>query len=195
MKRQGLFLFLAVPSQAPKYDGANIETKYDNYMLDRFIEKYKDRRRDKEQIVYKLSYAGKFIIIKGKTLCGSLIIINNVFKQYDPANTKRFEGHLYKHLFDHFLETQGTGRFRIKTLARVNVRTSLYQVLKREQMELDKNRYNPNCLNNAVEAFIPLYNEDTGMYGWIDKTTVMNFHRWLNSKEHKAYKKRYGKAA
>jgi hypothetical protein len=163
-------------------------------MLDRFIEKYTDRRRDKEQVVYKLSYAGKFIIIKGKTLCGSLIIINNVFKQYSPEK-KRFDGHLYKHLFDHYLEAAGTGRFRVKILARVNTKTTLYDVLKREQMELVKHRYNPDCLNNTLDAFIPLYNEDTNMYGWIDKGTVLSFHRWLNSKAYKVYKKRYSKPA
>jgi len=160
-------------------------------MLDYLISKYKDGRKDKAEIVYKLSYCGRFVIIKGKTLCGSLIIINNAFKQYD-RDKKRFAGHLYRHLFDHYQANEGVGRFRIKTLARVNFKTTLYQVLKREQMELDKHRYDPRCINNQVEIYIPQFNEETGLYGWIDKGAVLNYRRWFGSKERKLYIKQYG---
>lgn len=159
-------------------------------MLDYFMSKYKDGRKDKVEIVYRLSYAGRFIIIKGKTLYGSLKIINDAFKQYS-ADKKRFQGHLYKHLYDHYLQNEGVGRFRIKTLARVNVKTTLYQVLKREQMELDKYRYDPRCLNNVIEAYIPQFNPETEAYGWMDKGSVLNFKRWFASRERKAYIKRY----
>lgn len=156
-------------------------------MLDNLIKKYKDN--DVNEIVYKLSYAGKFIIVKGKTLAGSLIIISNTYLQYKD-DSKRFTGHLYKHLYDHFKANEG-GRFRIKTLAKKGRKITQYNVLKREQMELDKNRYNPLCLNNQLEAYIPLYNERTDTYGWLDRITVMNFKRWLSSKERASYVKRY----
>lgn len=157
-------------------------------MLDNLIKKYKDN--DVNEVVYKLSYSGKFIIVKGKTLAGSLIIISKTYLQY-KQDSKRFTGHLYKHLYDHFKANE-SGRFRIKTLAKKGRKSSQYDVIKREQMELDRNRYNPLCLNNQLEAYIPLYNPSTDSYGWLDRITVMNFKRWLSSKERIAYVKRYG---
>lgn len=157
-------------------------------MLDNLIKKYQDN--DVEQVVYRLSYAGRFIIVKGNTLAGSLIIISNTYKQY-RVNHKRFDGHLYKHLFRYFKYNKEAGRFRVKILAKVNNKFDQYQLLKREQMELDKYRFDKQCMNNAIEVYIPLYNDLTGMYGWVEKSAVMNFKRYLRSKERKAYIKRY----
>ena len=156
-------------------------------MLEHLIKKYKEK--DVKEVVYRLSYAGKFIVIKGKTLCGSLIIIANTFEQYSK-DTPRFKGHLYRHLYDHFLKNKD-GRFRIKTLSKIDKKTTQYHLIKREQMELDKHRYNQLCLNNALEAYIPVYNEATGMFGWLEKTAVMSFKKWLGSKAREAYIKRY----
>lgn len=158
-------------------------------MLESTISKYK--KKDIEGVVYQLSYSGKFIVIKGKTLVGSLIIIANTFNQYN-SNSKRFKLHLYRHLYDHFIDNPN-GRFRIKVLAKINKKTSHYDLLKREQMELDKNRYNPLCLNNSIEAYIPNYNEETQTFGWLPRHSVMNFQRYLTSKERTRYISRYSK--
>jgi len=158
-------------------------------MLENLIKKY--RENDISELVYRLSYSGKFIIVKGRTLAGSLIIINNTYLQYNK-DSKRFKGHLYRHLYDHYNENPG-GRFRIRILDKKSRKTDQYKVLKREQMELDRLRYDPNCLNNELEAYIPLYNELTDTYGWLNKSVVMNFKRYLNSKERQAYVKRYSK--
>jgi hypothetical protein len=160
-------------------------------ILETLIEKYEEQK-NVEGVVYKLSYAGKYIIVKGATLVGSLKIINNAYKQYDPKN-ERFSEHLYGHLFKHLYLTEDLGRFRIKTFAKLNCRTSQYQLLKREQMELDKARYDTNCLNNAVEAYIPKYNNTTHSFGWLTTSAVANYKKWLNSKEREAYLKRYVK--
>lgn len=167
---------------------ADKKFKFSFDVLEYYISKY--REKDVNQIVYQLSYAGKFVIVKGKTLAGSLIIISEGLHHYraDTAN-KRFENHIYKHFFQHILDNEG--RFRMKTLAKKSKKTDQYDLLKKEQMELDRNRFNPLCLNNAVEAYIPNYNENTGMYGWIEKQAVMSFKRWLNSPQRKAYIKRY----
>lgn len=157
-------------------------------MLDNLIKKYKNK--DVNQVVYRLSYSGKFIIVKGKTLAGSLIIISNTFQQY-KEDSKRFTNHLYRHLYDHFKANE-CGRFRIKTITKKGLKIDQYVLLKREQMELDKNRYNPKCLNNSVEIYIPQFNDSTNMYGWLERSDVMNFKRWLSSKERTAYVKRYG---
>jgi hypothetical protein len=158
-------------------------------MLENLIKKY--REKDIEGIIYRLSYAGKFIIIKGKTLAGSLIIINDTFKQFSSRN-KRFIGHLYRHLYNHY-RRHPKGRFTVKVLAKINSKTTHYDLLKREQMELDRHRYNKKCLNNALNAYIPLYNDTTDAFGWLEKSAVMNFKRYLASKARKAYVKRYSK--
>lgn len=159
-------------------------------MLENLIKKYKEK--DIHEVVYQLSYAGKFIIIKGKTLCGSLIIIANTWEQFTRGR-ERFSGHLYVHLYNHVWGKSGS-KFRITILARVNKKTTQYQILKREQMELDKHRHTPQCLNNAIESYIPQYDSATDMFGWLQKSAVMNFKRWLDSKARKAYIKRYSKS-
>jgi len=43
-------------------------------------------------------------------------------------------------------------------------------------------------LNNQVEAYIPAYNEEKKMYGWIPPVAVLQFNNWLKS-QRKATKK------
>jgi hypothetical protein len=160
-------------------------------ILETLIDKY-ESKKDVQGIVYRLSYAGKYVIVKGFTLVGSLTIINNTYKQYDPKN-KRFEVHLYGHLFAHFFKTEDLGRFRIKTLAKLGKKTGQYQLLKREQMELDKARYDTDCLNNNIEAYLPSYNNNTHSFGWITTSAAANFKKYMDSNERKAYLKRYAK--
>lgn len=138
-------------------------------------------KKDIEYVVYKLSYAGKFIFIKGKTLVGSLILLADTLNSFNKDNKKRFKAHLYTHLYNHILENPG-GRFRIKIIAHVdNKNTSFYQLLQQEQIHLDIYRYDSRCLNNQIEAYIPLYNSETNMYGWIPQPYVNNYRRWLVS--------------
>lgn len=160
-------------------------------ILETLIKKY-ESSKDVHGIVYKLSYAGKYVIIKGATLVGSLKIINNAYKQYNPKN-ERFAAHLYGHLFNHLFKTEDLGRFRIKTFAKLDGKTTQYKLLKREQMELDKCRYDTNCLNNNVEAYIPAYNKNTNSFGWITTSAVANFKKYMQSNERASYLKRYSK--
>lgn len=146
---------------------------------------------DVNYVVYRLSYAGKYIIIKGKTLAGSLIIIADTLASFDP-NNPRFKGHLYTHLYTHLMDNPG-GRFRVKIIASAQQEEDYYQLLKSEQMELDAARFDQTCLNNQVEAYIPNYNEKTAMYGWLPRTAVMNFKKWLTSKERKDHAAQYKK--
>lgn len=147
------------------------------------------KESDLEHIVYKLSYGGKYIIIKGKSLVGSLIILADTLNSFDEDN-ERFKGHLYSHLYRHLMESEA-GRFRIKEIAGAGKEMDFYDMLKQEQMALDAARYDPCCLNNQTEVYIPKYSEKTGMYGWIPKNAVMNFNRWLSSAERKAHADQY----
>ncbi len=154
------------------------------------VEKYKNN--DVQFVVYRLSYAGKFIVIKGKTLAGSLIILTDTLNSFSEGNDDRFKGHLYTHLFNHFLDRPG-GRFRIKVIATAEQDNDFYSLLKQEQMALDEHMYSPECLNNQTEVYIPQYSEKTGAYGWIPKNAVMNFNRWLGSEERRAHAAQYKK--
>lgn len=160
---------------------------FEKNMLENLIKKYK--KNDIEEVVYRLTYFGKFIIIKGKTLCGSLMIIADTYNYFNPKN-KKHENHLYKHLYNHY-RRHPNKRFTIKVIAKKDKKTSQYDILKREQMELDRNRYNKLSLNNAIEPYIPNFNELTGKYGWIEKQHVMNFKRYQASKARALYIKRY----
>lgn len=159
----------------------------EKYMLERMINKYK--KNDVSEVLYRLSYAGKFIFIKGKTLCGSLIILSNTYNYYHPAN-KKHKNHLYVHFYNHYRRHPGR-RFTIKKIYVKPEESSQYELLKREQMELDKHANNPLCLNNQFEPYIPIYNQSTDMYGWLNKMSVLSFKRWQTSKERVAYQKRY----
>jgi hypothetical protein len=160
----------------------NIEREINLGALSYLVDKYK--KNDVQFVVYKLSYAGKFIYIKGRTLAGSLIILTDTLNSFSEGNNDRFKDHLYTHIYNHILDRPG-GRFRVKVIAQADCPDDLYSLLKQEQMMLDADRYNPFCLNNQVQAYIPNYSEKTGMYGWLPKTAVMNFKKWLHSEERK----------
>ncbi len=153
------------------------------------IEKF--RCSDVEHVLYKLSYAGKYIYIKGKSLAGSLIILVDTLNSFNPKS-ERFKGHLYTHLYAHLLDSV-PGKVRINIITTAADEDSFYLLLKNEQLCLDEGRYDPKCLNNQIEAYIPKYNENTGMYGWIPKNAVMNFNRWLGSADRKSHTDQYKK--
>lgn len=146
--------------------------------LQTIINKY--LQRDVHFVVYKLSYAGKYIIIKGKSLAGSLIILVDTLNSFKKKNKERFADHLYTHWYNH-INKNDSGRFTVKVIAKIDKKTTYIDLLKIEQQELEGARYDTNCLNNQIEAYIPKYNETTGMYGWLPATDVMNFKKWLNS--------------
>ena len=143
-------------------------------------------------MVYKLSYLGKYIYIKGKTLAGSLIILADTLNSFSEGNDDRFKGHLYTHLYNHLLDRPG-GRFRIKIIATAQDDGDFYSLLQQEQMAIDAGRYDKDCLNNQLEAYIPQYSEKSGMFGWIPQPAVMNFKRWLTSAERQLHADQYKK--
>lgn len=146
---------------------------------------------DVEFVLYKLSYAGKYLYIKGRSLAGSLVMFVNDLNSFDP-DSQRAKGHFYNHFYKHILSVPD-GRFRVKVLFSVDYEDEFYKLLKYEQAALDEARYDPSCLNNQMDAYVPKYNESTGMHGWIPKSAVMNFSRWLESDERRDALKQYKK--
>lgn len=157
--------------------------------LSYIVTKYQSQ--DVLHALFKLSFNGKYIIIKGRSLAGALVMFVNDFNSFDPTGA-RANSHFYTHMYNHILSST-SGRFRIKIISTAESDDGFYNLLKNEQMALDEARYDPNCLNNQMDAYVPKYNESTGMHGWIPKTAVMNFSRWLTSAERKDHAAQYKK--
>lgn len=72
---------------------------------------------------------------------------------------------------------------RITSTDDAEVREEPWELLKAEQILLDKNKNNPKCLNNNFEVYIPK---------WIDATQLQKFKKWqhdtnkANSNKHRA---------
>lgn len=156
--------------------------------LRHMIEKYQGR--DVPYVLYKLSYAGKYLYVKSKSLVGSLVMMIDGLSTINPEGD-RFKEYFYRHLYNHLQVCDG--RFRIHIVFNAKDESEFYQLLKEEQMALDAARYDKLCLNNQIDAYVPKYSEKTGMYGWIPKQSILNFQRWLQSQERQDLLRQYKK--
>lgn len=133
---------------------------------------------DVDGCIARVSYNGKYIIVKCKEMFRSLKNIENAVNAFMRGGLNKPEG-LYYHLLNYVKENPGH-KFSAKAIL---VTDNAYELLKREQEELDAGRSNPDFLNNQVEAYIPQYNEDSGHYGWIDRGAVLNFRKWQKARK------------
>lgn len=151
-----------------------------------FIDKYV-LKNPGAGVVFRLTYAGKYIIVKGRTLAGSLFLIDKGYEWFTPK--KATNETLYKHFYNHIKRHPGK-RFRCRVLLKSK---NHYSLLKREQTELDKARFDPKCLNNNIESYIPQQSDITGDFGWIPKRSVSIFMNYLQSKQRAAILEKYSK--
>lgn len=129
--------------------------------------------------VYKLSFEGKYVIIKAKDHITSINTVQKSLNQFlKGSEFQRLPTGLYFHFFG-YVEKKKKGVFSVECVLESD---SAYQLLKAEQEALDKSRVDKNCLNNATQAYIPLYNEETGLYGWIKKHEFLAFKKWLKNR-------------
>ncbi len=134
---------------------------------------------DKNYCVIKLYYATKYVIIKAKNVKSSCQIIQKSLNQYlRGSDAQQDKGNLYIHLFAYIKEHPDKD-FKIKIILQDE---NIYHLLKSEQQELDKARFDKNCLNNNTDAYLPLFNEDTNSYGWVPMNAYLNFKKWLKNK-------------
>lgn len=143
-----------------------------------------------ESAVYKLSYGDRYVIIKGKTLTGSIYLFERGYaafvsagggqgrnqggegqKQWDGTNTFYFKFYSYIH-------NNPKLPFKVEVLLESN---NGYQLLKREQQELNASIRDKKCLNSNVEAYVNKYSKKTGSYGWLSKGHVLAFKKFLKS--------------
>lgn len=129
--------------------------------------------------VYKLSFNGKYVIVKAKDNVSSIAVIQKSLNQFlKGSEAQRNKDGLYYHFFNHVAKTK-KGEFLVELIEESD---NPYILLKKEQQELDKSLKDKSCLNNATEAYIPQFNDLTGMYGWIPKVAVLNFKKWLKNR-------------
>ena len=52
------------------------------------------------------------------------------------------------------------------------------ELLKTEFFELSKAKYDPNCLNNDFDVYIPKFTQVNGKKSWINRGYYLNFMQW-----------------
>lgn len=128
------------------------------------------------ECVFRLSFKKKYIFVKGKTAVGALKTIFRTMRDYAWGKSQNLpEDNLNLHFVRYFWEETRGYTFRIKVLLASENASDL---LKCEQTWLWKKNGDSNCLNNTIDAYIPLYREETASYGWINKGSVLTFLRW-----------------
>jgi hypothetical protein len=128
--------------------------------------------------VYKLSFNDRYVIVKAKESHKSIEAIQKALNQFmRHSESQRKPQNLYYHFFS-YVESKQEGIFTIETIKESD---NPYELLKTEQESLWASVNDKKCLNNNTEAYIPEYNEETGMYGWIPKSSALNFQKWLKS--------------
>lgn len=124
--------------------------------------------------IVKINYGKKYVIVKCLSQPGALKNIEDSLNAYFRGG-KNNETGLYYFLFE-YVKKHPEETFTVETLLKSD---SPYELLKREQEELDAGRFKMALLNNQLTAYIPAYNEDKRMYGWIPPAAVLNFNNWL----------------
>lgn len=128
--------------------------------------------------VYKLSFQDRYVIIKAKDHQLSVEGIQKSLNQFmRHSQLQRDSKNLYFHFFS-FVEKIKEGDFKAEILLESD---NAYDLLKCEQEALNKARKDKKCLNNNIESYIPAYNEEKGLYGWLPKQAVLNYKKWLKS--------------
>ena len=148
-----------------------------------------------ESCVYKLWHGPKYLIIKGKNLASSIFLFEKGYayfvgggggvklnhtgeksaefgkgqQEWDGVNSYYYQ--FYKWIYDN-----PELKSRVEVLIESN---NAYELLKREQIELQNAIRDKNCLNRNVTAYIPKYRAKTKSYGWINKGSVLAFKKYL----------------
>lgn len=129
-----------------------------------------------ESAVIKITYGRKFVIAKCKTQARYLKTMENDLNAFLRGG-KNSETGTYFHLYN-WVKAHPGGTFKVICLLES---PNGYELLKKEQQELDLGRNNPDFMNNQVKAHIPEYDPELASYGWISVNSVRNFQKWLKN--------------
>jgi len=146
--------------------------------------------------VYRLWYRDRYVIAKGKTLAGSVFLIQKGLAYYLAGGGKASEnsgqgiageGHklgegknsFYGPLYEH-IRRHPSGEWKVELVFESD---NPYQLLKREHVELEAAySRDKRCLNSSPDAYIPKYRKKEKMYGdWIKPSYVMCFKKYLKN--------------
>lgn len=131
--------------------------------------------------VYKLFYNSKYVIVKAKNMQQSADQLQVKLNQVVRNTTVLKKEDLYYHLIEYILQNPGQ-EFTHELLIEDD---RPYYLLQAEQKALDLHRKDPSCLNNNTDAYIPAFNEETRMYGWIPQTSYLNYKKWYKNRHKK----------
>lgn len=128
------------------------------------------------ECVFRLYCNEKYVVIKGKSLAGSIKSVSTSLDNFSKKDRTEWPiEHLYYHFIGYILSQAEEVEYSAQLLAMTPNR---YDLLKAEQTQLWESASDPNCLNNSFDAYIPVYNEETGMYGWINRGQYAAFMKW-----------------
>lgn len=133
-----------------------------------------------EMAVAKVSYGDKYVIVKCKNSIRTLKMIENglnAFLRGGKNNPEGFHFHFYN-----YIQAHPGDKIKVEYLSQED-ETDAYTLLKLEQEALDAGRSDPNMLNNQTQAYIPPFDPETGLYGWIPPGAVLNFNNWLRHRK------------
>jgi hypothetical protein len=131
---------------------------------------------DKGRCVAMVTYGNKYIIAKCKEAHSSLKRIENGLNAFVNGGKNNEDGLYY--FFNLYVKKYPNKQMSVTILLETD---DTLELLKREQLELDKGRSTKKFLNNQVEAYIPMYDDETKMHGWIPPHAVLNFKNWLKA--------------
>lgn len=144
-----------------------------------------------ESCVYRLYCGKKYVIVKGKTLAGSIYLIDRGYAAFIAAGggTGNREGGVGQNEYD------GVNTYYMKLYKFIRENPTLpvhaevviessnhYLLLKVEQMELDAAFKDKNCLNNNITSYIPIFRKKSQSYGWINRGSVLAFKKFLKNR-------------
>ena len=125
--------------------------------------------------VVKITYDGKkYVIAKCKAAYDSIKRIENGLNAFIRGGNNNPDG-LYFHLYN-YVKKHPHKDFKVEILLESD---NAYELLKREQIELNAGVNDRRFLNNQTYAYLPPYNEDNKAYGWIPPHAVLNYNNWL----------------
>lgn len=136
------------------------------------------RSRCLESSVIKITYGKKFVIAKCKNQSGYLLTMEKDLNAFLRGGINNPEG-LYFHFYNYIKKHPDLSLDYEQVIQSGNG----YLLLKTEQELLDKGLLDKNFMNNQVSARIPEYNEETQMYGWITRSSVLHFQKWLKTRK------------
>lgn len=141
--------------------------------------------------LFKLFYGDRYVIAKGKTLAGSVFLIEKGYAYFlaggggtgrrnlGGEGQKEGDGkNTYYRKFYSYIKKNPALEFRIEVILESE---NAYQLLKQEQIELTKAIRDKRLLNNNITAYIPKYRKSTASYGWISRGHVLSFKKFLKN--------------